>query len=518
MTPAPLSVTASMMMAPSVHRSSIAAIVLVDGCVSAQTLSGVDGEAGAGSSGNPTINDKLGGGGDKDPFGLDYDYDDAGGANSFDAFTAAYGSSCLVPVGNKSLIWYSLRRLECAGFKTVYVAVQGEHHARTVASWVNEKTKHKVTVWWNSLGSPQKKMGNASANSNEKHTSGTDGNVNSNNINSNNSNNLGADIGRTDGDSSSNGANGDCNSNCMNIEVVPVNENVGTADALREIINKKKLIVGRGESVQSSENAEYAIKEYLVVHAGLIHDVNLQIVAAAHRFNSALTTVVLSPKIKGSAGVDGTGGAKMMKRKDYLEKTSGDMVGLKKDTSELVYFSPEDDWKKAREISLRKGLVRMCERLTLRTDMTDVGLYFFSRKAMEILDETPEIHSIRDHLLPVIARKQFLLQLNCNNSERNYLSGTEGMNKSHSNSILNMDPSGQYGYVPSTPVSRGSISGQSPGLSQFDCSEGKEVQCFVYNADSSYCFQVRIILNQIKSNNDFAIFVTCILHIALQSY
>ena len=152
---------ASTQPASSSHRSSIAAIVLVDGCPSSlQSLASGDGiETVTSGSGNALTNassfgssvEKQGGSGsglvagsDKDPgFVSDYEYDEST-VSPFDAFTAAYGSSCLVPVGNKSLLWYSLRRLECAGFRNVYVAVQGEQQSKTVANWVNEKTKHKT--------------------------------------------------------------------------------------------------------------------------------------------------------------------------------------------------------------------------------------------------------------------------------------------------------------------------------------------------------------------------------------
>lgn len=495
---------------------NVTAIVLVEGCneekrekggvgnVSGSALDGgTDEDAGVGvvgSAGSIGGSGNVGGvGGVDDAHGADDEDNNAPGWSSqtgtnvsssgdpiFDAFTASCGSRCLVPVGNMCALGYTLRRLESAGIRRVYVAVQGEQQTRTVSNWIKDNTRYALAG-----------AGAASGDASVQLESGPGSSAG------------GGDAGVGPSKAEIPGAEA-LGGFTMSVDVVAVSEHIGTADALREITKKKELAL-RWRSGGATD--------ILVVHANLIHDVNLQLVAAAHRFNGALATVVISPKSKGGKAGDGNkGGGKVLKRNDFLDKISGDIVGLGEDSAHMVFFAPSDDWRKAREITLRKSLVRLCERITLRTDMTDAGIYFFSPRAIEMLDESPDIHSIRNHLIPTLARKQFETQMANGRGIRSRACGGSSsyasLFKSQSGSMLYGDlRSGGYGTdssnnLPATPkVGGGGDSNNLVDEFPFDSASfigNLDRQCFVYDADDSYCFQVTSMETLAEANRDVA--------------
>ena len=501
------------MSADGASSGRITAVVLVEGCSEEKRDKGGAGGAGAldggadedaGGGGVAAAAGSMGsgslgglGGGSEDAHGADDEEAGAPGWSGggavpsssgdpiFDAFTASCGSRCLVPVGNMCALGYTLRRLEGAGMRRAYVAVQGEHQARTVSNWIRDNTRYTLAGAAGPGDAAVSGIAKAPADAGPGPP----------------------DAAAAAGASKAEAAGADAPGPApMDVEVVAVNEHVGSADALREITKKKGLAL---------RSRSGGANDILVVQANLIHDVNLQLVAAAHRFNGALATVVVSPKSRGGKAGDGNkGGGKVLKRNDYLDKISGDIVGLGEDSAHMVFFAPSEDWRKAREITLRKSLVRLCERITLRTDLTDAGIYFFSPRAMEILDESAGVHSIRDHLLPNLARGQFRTR------------GARGLRGRPSDAALFKSQSGSMSYgdlrsggygtdssnnnLPATPKAGGPEGGGGLGDDDdfpFDspaAAGGLGRQCFVYDADDSYCFQVNSMEALAEANRDVA--------------
>ena len=431
----------------------------------------------------------------------------------FDSIMASCGSSALVPVGNASVLRYTLRRLESAGMRRVYMAVQGEHQARVVTNWIRESSKYAII---RKSGSAAGSDATADPGAPRMQTLSVQV---ANGVASIAENAAEAELqtmsGVGNGDSMATGASNASatttgSAAAMGVEVIAVTENIGTADALREVINVKQL--GRRWGSTGSD-------EILVVHASLIHDVNIQLVAAAHRFNGALATVVVSPKSKDGKGDGNAAGSKVLKRKD-LDKITGDMVGLGHDSTQMVYFAPAEDWRKAREVTLRKSLVRLCGRLTLRTDMTDVGLYIFSAEAVDTLDESREIHSIRNDLLPALARKQFHIQMMHNKHDEGTVNRGAASGRASSSMFMTKSASMLFGdrshgsyanATPSTPktVTRDAAPEEIEARSAFELDlnnilDRPAKQCFVFNAEASYCCQVNSMDALVEANRDSA--------------
>lgn len=161
----------------------------------------------------------------------------------------------------------------------------------------------------------------------------------------------------------------------MQIQVVPVAEDAGTATALRSIMDRL-----------TSNNL-------MVLSGDLITDVSLAYLAGRHCASGATATVLLAPCRE---NIDSETG-----------KPAGpvDFIGLDANEKRLLFCASAS--AVGREIKVRRSVISHNEQVALRADLFDTHLYLFSKSALETLDKHPNFTSLKEHLVPYLARRQF---------------------------------------------------------------------------------------------------------------
>ncbi|KAK3266783.1 hypothetical protein CYMTET_24626 [Cymbomonas tetramitiformis] len=159
----------------------------------------------------------------------------------------------------------------------------------------------------------------------------------------------------------------------MHVQVVST-ETTGSADALRAIAHK------------------ITYENFMVVSGDLICDVSISSLVVSHCSREAMLTSVLKP-IKNLTDPE-TG--KPAKAVDYF--------GLSADGKRLLLATSASDV--GRQLKLRRSVLRLDNQVTIRTDLRDSHLYLFSRRALEILEHHPNMHSVKEHLVPYLILRQ----------------------------------------------------------------------------------------------------------------
>jgi len=161
----------------------------------------------------------------------------------------------------------------------------------------------------------------------------------------------------------------------LQMQVVPVPEDAGTATALRAIADRI-----------TSNNL-------LVLSGDLITDVSLAYLAGKHCANGATATVLLA------------------NCRQNVEAETGkpappvDFIGLDASGDRLLFCASAKTVK--REIKVRRSIISHKEQMDLRADLIDAHLYLFSKAALETLEKHPDFTSLKEHLVPYLARRQF---------------------------------------------------------------------------------------------------------------
>ncbi|KAJ0401608.1 hypothetical protein ATCC90586_007050 [Pythium insidiosum] len=163
----------------------------------------------------------------------------------------------------------------------------------------------------------------------------------------------------------------------VHVDLCEVEDNMETADALREVADKIK-------------------KDFIVVAGDLITDVVVQNVADCHRLNDATVTMLLRPE----RPLDKAKGEKPRRDKDMT-----DCIGLVPKENRVVFLSQAVHLEE--DIAISKSLTKRCPHFTLHTDLYDPHLYIFSHWVLDYLQEKKDIASIKADLVPRLVRRQF---------------------------------------------------------------------------------------------------------------
>jgi translation initiation factor eIF-2B subunit gamma len=163
----------------------------------------------------------------------------------------------------------------------------------------------------------------------------------------------------------------------LHVELCEVEDNIETADALREIADKIK-------------------KDFIVLAGDLITDVVVHNVADAHRINDATVTMLLKPQ-------------------EPLDKAKGEKPRREKDLTDCIALAGSDDRVVLIEqavhvnedLYIPKTLTKRRTQFTLRTDLYDAHFYIFSHWVLDLLVEKKYIASIKADLIPHLVRRQF---------------------------------------------------------------------------------------------------------------
>ncbi|CAL0324992.1 unnamed protein product [Lupinus luteus] len=169
----------------------------------------------------------------------------------------------------------------------------------------------------------------------------------------------------------------------LQVEVVAVSEDVGTAGAIRAISH------------------HLTAKDILVVSGDLVSDVPIGAVAATHRRHDAVVTAMLcSAPVSGPSESGSSGG------KDKTKKPGRyDLIGLDPTKQFLIHIATGAEVGK--DLRIQKSILRAVGQIELRTDLMDAHLYAFKRSVLqEVLDQKAMFHSLKHDVLPYLVRRQ----------------------------------------------------------------------------------------------------------------
>jgi translation initiation factor eIF-2B subunit gamma len=180
----------------------------------------------------------------------------------------------------------------------------------------------------------------------------------------------------------------------MHVELVVVEEGMGSADALRQVRN---LITS----------------DFLVVSGDLITDAIIHYLADYHRVNDSAVTMLLhktKQDVKGKVAKKG-GKEKESEKENspFMAKDDSDKyyVALLKKENRLLYFRSTADIEYEASMVLPKYLLRNCGHLNIQNDLKDAQCCIFSHWILDLLVKKPNISSIQGELIPFLVDKQF---------------------------------------------------------------------------------------------------------------
>lgn len=251
------------------------------------------------------------------------------------------------------------------------------------------------------------------------------------------------------------------------VEVVPVPEDIGTADALRAV------------------SRHLTAKDILVVSGDLVCDVPPGAVAAAHRKQDAVvTTMLCSTPVSGSSESGSSSG------KDKARKPRRcNIIGLDPTKQFLLYIATGAEVEK--DLRVQKNILRAVGQMEIRADLMDAHLYAFKRSVLqEVLDRKESFQSIKQDVLPYLVRSQLSSGVLLNGTPPSEENGNDKVASQNNNAMLSKLPRNV-----STPsfhqLHTVGLNGTAPPK--------KTHKCCVYIADDSkYCVR----LNSIQAFSD----------------
>lgn len=128
-----------------------------------------------------------------------------------------------------------------------------------------------------------------------------------------------------------------------------------------------------------------------LVTEGFVHHL-----ADMHRIRDAAMTMLLKALPLGEEDARGR------VKRPPLE----DLVGLNEDDSRVVMIESAEDLEGS--LTIEKGLLKRVPSLAMHTDLSDAHCYIFSHWVMGLLEEKPDLTSVRFDLVPHLVRAQFL--------------------------------------------------------------------------------------------------------------
>ncbi|KAI9208807.1 nucleotide-diphospho-sugar transferase [Polychytrium aggregatum] len=161
------------------------------------------------------------------------------------------------------------------------------------------------------------------------------------------------------------------------IEVVTVDEDYGTADALRHIKNKIK-------------------KNFIVLSCDVITDVHPHQIIDLHRAQNPSATVLFYDSSKLESGADKPKG----KDEDTIE-----YVGIESSKSRLVLLTSPDDIED--ELPIQISAAKKFPVVNVTTQLRNAHIYIFNRWVMDLIVQKKHISSLREELLPLLVKAQY---------------------------------------------------------------------------------------------------------------
>lgn len=238
---------------------------------------------------------------------------------------AAGKPKCLLPIGNKPLVWYPLYKLQQSGFHGKYTF--------TIVELLDEVALFLVDVILIILENQKNEIQNT--------------------------------LDKLDLDLK------------LDYVTVPSNEDIGTADSLRLIMDKIK-------------------SDVLVLSCDTITDVNLKDLLDLYRKHDAsLCTLLFPPQQIEAVNVPGP------KSKHKPER---DLIGVDAQTKRLVFLASASDFES--DLTLPKSLIRKHPNITIHSNLIDSHIYVIKHWVLKYLQSETSMSTLKGELLPHIIKKQ----------------------------------------------------------------------------------------------------------------
>ncbi|XP_010980569.1 translation initiation factor eIF2B subunit gamma isoform X1 [Camelus dromedarius] len=188
----------------------------------------------------------------------------------------------------------------------------------------------------------------------------------------------------------------------LDIVCIPDEADMGTADSLRHIYQKLKIL---------NDNSIYFLRQHchhfrgicigtdiLVLSCDLITDVALHEVVDLFRAHDASLAMLMR---KGQDGLQPVPGQKGKKK--AVEQR--DFVGVDSTGKRLLFMANEADLDE--ELVIKGSILQKHPRIHFHTGLVDAHLYCLKKYVVDFLMENKSITSIRSELIPYLVRKQF---------------------------------------------------------------------------------------------------------------
>jgi len=164
--------------------------------------------------------------------------------------------------------------------------------------------------------------------------------------------------------------------NEIKVEVVAINDYVGTADALRYLKEKDKL----------------KQMDLIVISCDLVTDIPPHHILDVHRVvNPAMTALYYEDP-------------KADSEKTNKEMDTADYIGIDPNRSQLVYVASKTDFSS--ELPFRMSLLQKFPVINFYTSLRDAHLYIFKQWIFDMLLQKKNISSIRGELVPLLVKCQ----------------------------------------------------------------------------------------------------------------
>jgi len=164
--------------------------------------------------------------------------------------------------------------------------------------------------------------------------------------------------------------------NEIKVEVVAINDYVGTADALRYLKEKDKL----------------KQMDLIVISCDLVTDIPPHHILDVHRVvNPAMTALYYEDP-------------KADNEKTSKEMDTPDYVGIDPNRSQLVYVASKTDYSS--ELPFRMSLLQKFPVINFYTQLRDAHLYIFKQWIFDMLLQKKNISSLRGELVPLLVKCQ----------------------------------------------------------------------------------------------------------------
>jgi hypothetical protein len=195
-------------------------------------------------------------------------------------------------------------------------------------------------------------------------------------------------------------------STAMGIEIIPVPDMLGSADALRAVADRI-----RGD--------------FIVVNSDIISQINLGVLINTHRLKTSDVTMMLSSipieetmemnkKVKGgsSSGSGGGKAASAVTKPVKIDEEDQEYIGICEDGRVMIKI-PALEIDDESHLTFSKPLIhKSCGsgsggKLRFRCDLIDAGVYCMSFWILEFLANSKNISTIRTDLLPYLVQRQY---------------------------------------------------------------------------------------------------------------